>query len=115
MSELKHAVRALRGRPSTPAAEPVPRKRRYNAAIRDAVTALWEASDRVPSKLDPHLATIEDWLAAEPQITALAILRRLAAIDPDTRGTRSRTRRGPPYRAWPSRAPPPAPRSAPGP
>src|SRR5262245_32617884 len=46
----KHAVRALRGRPSTPAAEPVPRKRRYHAAIRDAVTALWEASDRVCGK-----------------------------------------------------------------
>ena len=41
---------------------------------------------RMPSKLDPHLATIEDWLAAEPQITALAILRRLTAIDPDTFG-----------------------------
>ena len=40
----------------------------------------------MPSKLDPHLATIEDWLAAEPQITALAIVRRLAAIDPDTFG-----------------------------
>jgi hypothetical protein len=39
---------------------------------------------RMPSKLDPHLATIEHWLKAEPQITALAILRRLAAIDPDT-------------------------------
>jgi hypothetical protein len=41
---------------------------------------------RMPSKLDPHLATIEDWFAAEPQITALAILRRLTAIDPDTFG-----------------------------
>ena len=41
---------------------------------------------RMPSKLDPHLATIKDWLAAEPQITALAILRRLTAIDPDTFG-----------------------------
>ncbi len=41
---------------------------------------------RMPSKLDPHLATIEDWLAAEPQITALSIVRRLAAIDPDTFG-----------------------------
>jgi hypothetical protein len=41
---------------------------------------------RMPSKLDPHLTTIEDWLAAEPQITALAILRRLTAIDPDTFG-----------------------------
>src|SRR6185436_11872904 len=41
---------------------------------------------RMPSKLDPHLATIEDWHAAEPQITALAIVRRLAAIDPETFG-----------------------------
>jgi hypothetical protein len=41
---------------------------------------------RMPSKLDPHLATIEDWLATEPQITALAIVRRLAAIDPETFG-----------------------------
>ena len=41
---------------------------------------------RMPSKLDPHLATIESWLAMEPQITALAIVRRLAAIDPATFG-----------------------------
>jgi hypothetical protein len=41
---------------------------------------------RMPSNLDPHLPTIEDWLKAEPQITALAALRRLAAIDPDTFG-----------------------------
>jgi hypothetical protein len=39
---------------------------------------------RMPSKLDPHLAAIEGWLAAEPQLTALAIVRRLAAIDPAT-------------------------------
>jgi hypothetical protein len=48
------------------------RKRRYKKRI------------RMPSKLDPHLATIESWLAAEPQLTALAIVRRLAAIDPAT-------------------------------
>lgn len=41
---------------------------------------------RMPSKLDPHLARIEGWLAAEPQITALTIVRRLAAIDPATFG-----------------------------
>jgi hypothetical protein len=41
---------------------------------------------RMPSKLDPHLATIENWLATEPQITALAIVRRLAEIDPSTFG-----------------------------
>jgi hypothetical protein len=44
-------------------------KRRYKKRI------------RMPSKLDPHLTTIESWLATEPQITALAIVRRLAAID----------------------------------
>ena len=38
----------------------------------------------MPSKLDPYLPTIENWLAGEPQITALAIVRRLAAIDPLT-------------------------------
>jgi hypothetical protein len=45
-------------------------KRRYKKRI------------RMPSKLDPHLATIESWLATEPQITAHAIVRRLAATDP---------------------------------
>jgi len=33
---------------------------------------------RMPSMLDPHLADIERWLAAEPRLTALAILGRLA-------------------------------------
>ena len=47
-------------------------KRRYKKRI------------RMPSKLDPYLVTIESWLATEPQITALAIVRRLAAIDPAT-------------------------------
>jgi hypothetical protein len=39
---------------------------------------------RMPSKLDPHLVTIQSWLAAEPQLTALAIVQRLAEIDPAT-------------------------------
>ncbi|MCP3468052.1 DDE-type integrase/transposase/recombinase [Bradyrhizobium sp. CCGUVB23] len=45
-------------------------KRRYKKRI------------RMPSKLDPHFSTIENWLAVEPQLTALAIVRRLIAIDP---------------------------------
>ena len=49
-------------------------KRRYKKRI------------RMPSKLDPYLATTENWLAVEPQITALTIVRRLAAIDPSTFG-----------------------------
>src|SRR5947208_3519285 len=46
----KHAVRALRAKAPTQVAETMPRKRRYDAAIRDAVAALWEASDRVCGK-----------------------------------------------------------------
>ena len=49
----KHAVRALRRRVLDKAVETQPprkRKRRYGAAIKDALTALWEASDRVCGK-----------------------------------------------------------------
>ena len=37
---------------------------------------------RTPSMLDPHVATIEGWLAAEPQLTALAIVGRLSESYP---------------------------------
>jgi hypothetical protein len=40
----------------------------------------------MPSKLDPHMALIECWLAAEPQLTAIAILGRLADLHPDQFG-----------------------------
>jgi len=43
---------------------------------------------RMPSKLDPHVATIETWLAAEPQLTALAIIGRLSENHPDQFGMR---------------------------
>ena len=33
--------------------------------------------------LDPHVTTIEAWLAAEPQLTALAIVGRLSEIHPE--------------------------------
>ena len=32
--------------------------------------------------LDPHVATIEGWLAEELQLTALAIVGRLSCVDP---------------------------------
>lgn len=38
--------------------------------------------DTLPSMLDPHLADIESWLAAEPKLTALAILGRLSEQAP---------------------------------
>src|SRR5260370_397728 len=43
---------------------------------------------RMPSKLDPHVAMIEDWLAAEPQLTALAIVGRLGEKHPQPFRTR---------------------------
>jgi hypothetical protein len=47
----KHAVRALSGRGSSAPVEGLARRRRRQYdAIRDALTALWEASDRVCSK-----------------------------------------------------------------
>jgi len=49
----KHAVRALRQHEMVGPGEveaPQERKRRYGATIKDAMTALWEASDRVCGK-----------------------------------------------------------------
>jgi hypothetical protein len=40
----------------------------------------------MPSKLDPHVALIEGWLAAEPQLTAIAIIGRLAERHPEQFG-----------------------------
>ena len=41
---------------------------------------------RMPSKLDPHVALIGVWLAAEPQLTAIAIVGRLAERHPEQFG-----------------------------
>lgn len=49
-------------------------KRRYKKRI------------RMPSKLDPYVALIESWLAAEPQLTAIAIVGRLADLHPSQFG-----------------------------
>jgi hypothetical protein len=51
-------------------------KRRYKTRV------------RMPSKLDPHIAMIENWLAAEPQLTALAIVSRLSDKYPEQFGKR---------------------------
>ena len=40
----------------------------------------------MPSKLDPHLAMIENWLATEPQLTAIAIVSRLSDRYPEQFG-----------------------------
>jgi hypothetical protein len=41
---------------------------------------------RMPSMLDPYHPDIERWLAAEPRLTALAILGRLAEHSPEKFG-----------------------------
>lgn len=51
-------------------------KRRYKTRV------------RMPSKLDPHVGTIEAWLIAEPQLTAIAIVSRLSEKHPDQFGTK---------------------------
>jgi hypothetical protein len=43
---------------------------------------------RMPSKLDPHILTIEGWLTTQPQLTALAIVDRLREKHPEEFGTR---------------------------
>jgi hypothetical protein len=43
---------------------------------------------RMPSKLDPHIAAIEGWLAEQPQLTALAIVDRLSEKNPEEFGTK---------------------------
>jgi len=51
-------------------------KRRYKTRV------------RMPSKLDPHVGTIEAWLAEEPQLTAIAIVGRLSEKHPNQFGTK---------------------------
>src|SRR4051795_12428240 len=41
---------------------------------------------RMPSKLDPHIAVIEGWLAEQPQLTALTIVCRLSEKYPEDFG-----------------------------
>jgi hypothetical protein len=58
----------VRGEPRATHRQP---KRRYKKRV------------RMPSKLDPHVALIAGWLAVEPQLTAIAIVGRLADLHPD--------------------------------
>ena len=46
----------------------------------------YKARVRMPSTLDPYLADIERWLAAQPRLTALANLGRLAENCPEQFG-----------------------------
>ena len=65
----KHAVRALRAKPP-PVSGPNPRQRRYDAAIKDALVALWEVSDRVCGKrLKPMIPVLLPALVMHGRLT----------------------------------------------
>ena len=84
--DARHDGRGRRAARHTPAA-----KRTYKTRV------------RMPSKLDPHVATIEGWLAAEPQLTALAIVGRLSERYPEQFGTRQHSIVQRLQERWPSR------------
>ena len=75
----KHAVRALRqSRLDRGSRHRGERKRRYGATIKDAMTALWEASDRVCGKrLKVMIPTL---LPALEQHGRLQLGRRIAIV-----------------------------------
>lgn len=65
----KHAVRTLRAK-SHPASEPKARRRRYGVAIKDALVALWEVSDRVCGKrLKPMVPVLLPALEGHGRLT----------------------------------------------
>ncbi|MGV7218641.1 hypothetical protein SO180_35820, partial [Bradyrhizobium sp. UFLA05-112] len=99
-AELGTRVDARSGRPAATPSPPAPTK---NAAafakglgndvhlgeqriIHRRTRKPYKKRMRMPSMLDPHLADIERWLAAEPRLTALAILGRLAEQRPEQFG-----------------------------
>jgi len=46
----KHAIRVLKGSPRQESHEPRQRKRIYDEAVREALTIIWEAADRICGK-----------------------------------------------------------------
>ena len=86
----KHVIRLMRARP-TIAQAPRPAQRRlplYDAAVREAVVVLWEASDRVCGKrLKPLLPILvsalerHGHLALEPTVRARVLAASAATLD----------------------------------
>ena len=59
----KHAMRLLRNGPPTPRSGARPGRRLYDAAVREALIVVWEASDRVCGKrLKPLVAVLVESL-----------------------------------------------------
>ena len=73
----KHAIRALK-RTSGKSAEPAPRSRLYDEAVRSALTILWEAADRICGKrLKEAIPTLVDAMERHGHLQLEAEVRRL--------------------------------------
>ena len=81
----KHAIRALK-RTSGSGAEPVPRSRLYDEAVRSALTILWEAADRICGKrLKEAIPTLVDAMERYGHLQLEAeVRRRLLAMSAAT-------------------------------
>ena len=100
----KHAMRVLRSGPLVRGSGPRPERRIYDAAVREALTVVWEASDRVCGKrLKPLVAVLVEALERYGQLELGSDVRAgllkmsSATMDRVLRGTREqvggRTRR----------------------
>ena len=81
----KHAIRLVGSVPK-PRRAPRPARRRYGEAVRDALIALWEASDRICSKrLKPLIPVLLPALERHGRLTLDDELRlRLSVVSPAT-------------------------------
>lgn len=81
----KPAIRVLAGKATTPAVRE-PRLRLYDAAVREALIVLWEASDRVCGKrLKPHIPILLDAMARHGHLHPEGEVReRLLAVSAAT-------------------------------
>jgi hypothetical protein len=82
----KHAIRLLRPKVEPFGLPPRPVHRRYGGAVREALIALWEASDRLCSKrLKPIIPVLLPALERHGQLAIDEVIReRVLAISPAT-------------------------------
>jgi hypothetical protein len=74
----KHAIRLLKAGVATKAASGRRFRRRYGAAVREALIVLWEASDRICSKrLEPLVPVLLPALERHGRVVITAEIRRL--------------------------------------
>ncbi len=91
----KHAMRLLRNGPPTPRSGARPGRRLYDAAVREALIVVWEASDRVCGKrLKPLVAVLVELLERHghlqlaPEVRAGLLAMSAATMDRALRGVR---------------------------